>query len=285
MPTDKKSEWDWEIKHDQSWFNLNIREIFHYKDLLIRFVRRDIIASYQQTILGPIWVFLQPLLTALVYYLIFSRIANISTDGIKPAILFYLPGSIIWTYFSDCLTGTMNTFVTNAYIFNKVYFPRLIAPLSNVLFHTFRLSFQLIFFFLIYLFFLVVYRNVHPSLYILLLPLLILQTAIFALGAGLIISVLTAKYRDLDNIINFLMRLFMFVSPIVYPVSIIPEKYKFLFWMNPLTAIIETFRSAFFSNHPVYGKYLLLSGFNSIVLLLAGLVFFHKREIKVMDVV
>jgi lipopolysaccharide transport system permease protein len=284
MPTDKKSEWDWEIKHDQGWFNLNLREIFHYKDLLVRFVRRDVIASYQQTILGPVWVFLQPLLTTLVYFIIFTRIAKIPTDGIPP-LLFYLPGSIIWTYFSDCLTGTMNTFVANAYIFNKVYFPRLIAPLSNVLFHTFRLSFQLIFFFLIYSFFLVFYHNVHPSFLILLLPILLLQTAIFALGAGLIISVITAKYRDLDNIINFLMRLFMFVSPIVYPVSIIPEKYKFIFWMNPLTAVIETFRAAFFSNHPVNVKYLLLSAINSLILLFAGLVLFHKREIKVMDVV
>ena len=280
----KISEWEWEIKPDEGWFNLNLKELFVYKDLLLRFVRRNIIASYQQTILGPFWVFLQPLLTTFVYFLIFRKIANVSTDGISP-ILFYMPGSIIWTYFSDCLISTMNTFVYNSNIFSKVYFPRLIAPLSDIFFHTFRSSIQLILFLLIYLFFLVSNHNIIPSWSILLLPFLILLTACFALGAGLIISVFTAKYRDLDNILQFIVRLFMFATPIVYPVSIVPEKYKILFWLNPLTSVIETFRSAFFSHHPIQVKYLLLSVVSVSIILFSGLVLFHRHEIKAMDVV
>jgi len=281
---EKNTEWDWELKPDEGWFNLNLRELIHYKDLLFRFVRRDIIASYQQTILGPIWVFLQPLLTTVIYFIIFRKIAKISTDGIPP-ILFYLPGSIIWTYFSDCLNAVMNTFLYNAYIFSKVYFPRLIVPLSSILFHSFRLSIQLILFILIYVFFVIVNHTITPSFLILLLPYLILLTAGFALGAGLIITVFTAKYRDLDNILLFILRLFMFMAPVVYPVSIVPEKYRFLFWLNPLTSVIETFRAAFFTHGTIEPKYLLLSTVSVSVILFVGLILFHKQEIKVMDVI
>ncbi|HTQ66416.1 MAG TPA: ABC transporter permease [Puia sp.] len=281
---EKNSDWEWEIKPEQGWFNLNLNELFLYKDLLLRFVRRNIIASYQQTILGPFWVFIQPLLTTFVYFLIFRKIANLSTDGIPP-FLFYMPGSIIWTYFSDSLIATMNTFVYNSNIFSKVYFPRLIAPLSDVLFHTFRSSIQLILFLLIYSFFLISNHNIMPSWVALLLPLLMLLTACFAFGAGLIISVFTAKYRDLDNILQFIVRLFMFATPIVYPISIVPEKYKILFWLNPLTSVIETFRSAFFGHHPIHVQYLLLSVFTVVTILFAGLILFHKYEIKAMDVI
>ncbi|HMH32538.1 MAG TPA: ABC transporter permease [Puia sp.] len=279
-----KAEWDWEIKPDEGWFNLRLNELLQYKDLLLRFLRRDLIASYQQTILGPIWVFLQPLLTTLVYFIIFSRIAHLPTDGI-PAILFYLPGTIIWTYFSDCLYSTMNTFVHNANIFNKVYFPRLISPLSLIIFHSFRLSIQLMLFFLLYLFFLFGPHHITPSWTILLLPILVAITAAFALGAGLILSVFTAKYRDLDNILQFLLRLFMFATPVVYPVSLVPEKYKILFWINPLTAVIETFRAGFFTNQALPAGYLLLSASSAMLFLFGGLVLFHKHEIKAMDIV
>jgi lipopolysaccharide transport system permease protein len=281
---DKNTEWEWEIKPEERWFGLNLKELFQYKDLLFRFVRRDILATYQQTILGPIWVFLQPLLTTLVYFIIFTKIANIPTDGIPP-ILFYLPGSIIWTYFSECLNGTMNTFVNNAYIFRKVYFPRLIAPLSNTLFHTFRLSIQLILFILVYLFFMITRHDLSPSWWILILPFLVLLTGAFAFGAGLIISVFTARYRDLDNILQFVLRLYMFAAPVVYPASIVPEKYKFLFWLNPLTSVIETCRAAFFSQHSVSVKYLLLTVLNVSIILVIGLVLFRKREIEIMDIV
>ncbi|MFI5154475.1 MAG: ABC transporter permease [Chitinophagales bacterium] len=281
---DNKPEWEWEIKPDENWFKLNLREIVQYKDLLFRFVRRDIIASYQQTILGPIWVFLQPLLTTVVYFIIFRKIANIPTAD-APPILFYLPGIIIWTYFSDCFTGVMNTFLYNAYIFSKVYFPRVIVPISNVFFHSFRLGIQLVLFLIVYAFFAFRMPQIRPSAYILLLPYLLILTAGFALGAGLIISVLTAKYRDLDNILQFLLRLFMFATPVVYPVSLVPEQYRYFFWLNPLTAVIETFRAAFFSTTTIRFNYLLLSTLTVSLILLTGLIVFRKHEIKIMDVI
>ena len=281
---EKKADWQWEISAHRDWFRFNLREIFQYKDLLFRFVRRDIIASYQQTILGPVWVFLQPLLTTLVYYIIFHRVAKIPTDTIPP-FLFYLPGIIIWSYYSDCVTSTMNTFQNNAYIFNKVYFPRLIVPLSSILFHSFRISIQLLLFLGVCLLYIVKNTALHFSWQILMVPLMIFITAGFALGCGLIISVLTAKYRDLDNITQFVLRLFMFAAPVVYPASLIPEKYKFLFWLNPLTPAIEIFRSSFFKPEPVQSTYLLLSILTTGIVLTGGIILFNKREIQIMDVI
>jgi len=280
----KNSEWEWEIKPQERWFNLNLKDIVHYKDLLFRFVRRDILISYQQTILGPVWVFLQPLLTTLVYFIIFTKVAKIPIGKIPP-ILFYLPGTILWTFFSESLNATMNTFFANAYIFRKVYFPRLITPIGAILFHTFRLCIQLVLFLLVYSYFLFVKHEVTPSWWILSLPLLVIITAVFALGIGLIVSVFTAKYRDLDNILQFVLRLFMFAAPVVYPLSIVPEKYKFWFWLNPLTAVIETCRAAFFEPHIVHAKYLFLTIISVTVILFIGLVLFRKREIEVMDVI
>ncbi|HEY4966659.1 MAG TPA: ABC transporter permease [Puia sp.] len=281
---DKKGDWQWEISAHHPWFRINLRELFQYKDLLFRFVRRDIIASYQQTILGPVWVFLQPLFTTFVYFIIFHRVAKISTDGIPP-LLFYLPGIIIWSYYADCITTTMNTFQYNAYIFNKVYFPRLIVPLSSVLFHSFRISIQLLLFLLVCLFYFIRGVPVYVSAQILLIPFLILLTACFALGCGLIISVLTAKYRDLDNIMQFLLRLFMFAAPVVYPASIIPQKYSIFFWLNPLTPIIEIFRSSILKPHPLPLAYLLLSVLTTSIILITGVILFNKREIQIMDVI
>jgi lipopolysaccharide transport system permease protein len=284
MFMEKKADWQWEISAHRGWFRLNPREIFQYKDLLFRFVRRDIIASYQQTILGPVWVFLQPLLTTFVYFIIFHRVAKIPTDHIPP-FLFYLPGIIIWSYYSDCVTSTMNTFQNNAYIFNKVYFPRLIVPLSSILFHSFRISIQLLLFLGVCLLYLVRNTSLHFGWQILMVPLMIFMTACFALGCGLIISVLTAKYRDLDNITQFVLRLFMFAAPVVYPASMIPEKYKFLFWLNPLTPAIEIFRSAFFKPESIHSTYLLLSVLTTGIVLTGGIILFNKREIQIMDVI
>jgi lipopolysaccharide transport system permease protein len=281
---DKNGGWQWEITANPGWFRINLKELIQYKDLLLRFVRRDIIASYQQTILGPVWVFLQPLFTTFVYFIIFSRVAKIPTDNIPP-VLFYLPGTIIWTYYSDCLTATMYTFVQNAYIFNKVYFPRLIVPLSYVLFHSFRISIQLILFIAVYLFFAIGGKNIHPNADMLLIPVFILITAAFALGCGLIISVYTAKYRDLENILQFVLRLLMFAAPVVYPASLIPAKYKLIFWLNPLTPLIESFRSAFFSHRPLPLFYLGISMATSFLILLLGIVLFNRKEIQIMDVI
>jgi lipopolysaccharide transport system permease protein len=281
---EKNAAWQWEISAYRPWFRINLREVFQYKDLIFRFVRRDIIASYQQTILGPIWVFLQPLFSTFVYFIIFSRVAKISTDGIPP-LLFYLPGTIIWSFFAECITTTMNTFQNNAYIFNKVYFPRLVVPLSSILFHSFRISIQLILFLAVWVIYILKGYPLHFSLQILLAPFMIVIAACFALGCGLIISVLTAKYRDLDNIIQFLLRLFMFAAPVVYPASLIPAKYKFFFWLNPLTPVIEIFRSSFFKPHALPLPFLMLSVLSTGMILTTGVVLFNKREIQIMDVI
>ncbi|MFI5155525.1 MAG: ABC transporter permease [Chitinophagales bacterium] len=278
------SEWEWEIKPYQRWFSLNLKELYQYKDLLLRFVRRDIIASYQQTLLGPVWVFLQPLLTTLVYIIIFRKIARLSTGGIEP-ILFYLPGIILWTYFSECLMGTMYCFLHNAYLFSKVYFPRLIVPVSSILFHSFRLSIQLLLFLVIYIFFMLRDHSLHPTYAVLLLPFLLLMTAGFAFGLGLILSVVIAKYRDIDNIMQFMIRLFMFATPVVYPAAAFPEKFRFIIWLNPLTAIIETCRAGFFSNTVFPLEWLGWSALSTSVLVIFGLVLFKKQEAAIMDIV
>lgn len=277
-------QWKWKIEAKTRWFQWNLKELWQYKDLLNRFVRRDLIANYQQTVLGPFWIFLQPALTTLVYWVIFGRVARISTDGIPP-VLFYLPGIIIWSYFSDCLNGTMYTFLQNSTLFSKVYFPRLIIPLSAIISHTIRMLVQFLLFISIYVFYLIFTEAVTPNLYILLLPFLIVLTAAFSLGTGLIISVMTARYRDLDYALQFVLRLFMFASPVVYPTSIVPEKYRFVFWLNPLTPIIESFRTAFFTTGPLHYKYLLLTLFSVTALLFTGLTLFKKRELNVMDII
>lgn len=279
-----QTKWTWKIEPETRWFEWNLKELWQYKDLLKRFVRRDLIANYQQTVLGPFWIVLQPALTTLVYWLIFSKVARISTEGVPPAV-FYLPGIIIWGYFSDCLNGTMYTFLQNSTLFSKVYFPRLIIPLSAILSHTIRMLVQLLLFIIVYGCYLLATGAVSPNLYILLLPFLILLTAAFSLGAGLIISVMTARYRDLDYALQFVLRLFMFASPVVYPTSIVPEGYRFLFWLNPLTPVIETFRTAFFSTGSFHFTYLLVSLLSVTVLLATGLTLFKKKELNVMDII
>lgn len=277
-------DWDWKIGPKISLFKWNFKELWQYKDLLVRFVRRDLIANYQQTILGPFWILLQPVLTTLTYYIIFSRIAKISTDNIPP-ILFYLPGIIIWSYFFDCLNSTMYTFMQNATLFSKVYFPRLIVPMSSIVSHTIRMLVQLGLFVFIYVIYFLLYHSVHISSAILLLPYLLLLTAAFSLGVGLLISVLTARYRDLDYALQFILRLFMFATPVVYPASIIPANYKFLFWLNPLTPIIETFRTGFFEGNFIETKYLLVATCTVCIILMIGMALFKKHETKLMDII
>jgi lipopolysaccharide transport system permease protein len=280
---ESKKAWDWEISSNTKWFQWNLPEIWHYKDLLLRLVRRDLIANYQQTLLGPLWVFMQPVLTTLVYYLVFGRIVKVSTGGIPP-ILFYLSGILFWSYFSDCLNGTMYTFLQNSNVFSKVYFPRLIVPVSSVISQSVRTIIQFGLFIFIYGYYLFT-SGVTGSYYLLLTPLLLLITAGFGLGAGLIVSVLTARYRDLDYTLQFLLRLFMFATPVVYPAAIVPAQYQFLFWLNPLTVVIESFRAGFFSNEPVYIIHLVFSCVEVLVLLLVGVTLFKKQELKIMDVI
>ncbi|QEC51213.1 lipopolysaccharide transport system permease protein [Anseongella ginsenosidimutans] len=280
-----RNDWEWEVHPEKRDFFRELGEIFHYKDLLLRLVKRDLLVSYQQTIIGPFWILLQPLLTTMVYSLIFSRIAGIPTDGIPP-ILFYLSGIIIWNYFSDCFTDVMHIFLHNARIFSKVYFPRLIVALSALVTRSIRLGIQLLVFLAVYAYFLFTRQVAAPSVLIWLVPLILALTGLFALGAGLIVSVLTAKYRDLNNVVQFGLRLFMFMTPVVYGASLVASTpYRFLFWLNPLTPAIETFRAAFLKQDAVPAGYMLSAVLLVFSLLLTGIYLFKKQEIKVMDII
>jgi len=281
---DIKLNWQWEISPAKSWFKMGLIDLYAYRGLILRFVRRDLIASYQQTIIGPIWIFLQPLFTTLIYLIVFGNFAKVSTDD-TPKILFYMSGTIIWTFFFDNISGTMYTFITNAHIFNKVYFPRLVVPVSNIITQSVRLSIQLVLFIIIFLYYYIFFDKFQLSISLLLIPFLILLTATFALGSGLLIAVFTARYRDIDTFFQYILRLGMFITPVVFPSTIVPQKYQFLFWLNPLTPIIETFRSVFFHQNAIQYNYLLIATAEAIILLILGLILFKRREVEVMDII
>jgi lipopolysaccharide transport system permease protein len=277
-------KWEWEIKPDEKWYRLQLGVLFEHKDLIISFFRKELLSGYQQSVIGVFWIVLQPILTTLFYFIVFSRIVKVSTDNIPP-VLFYMSGSILWSFFSDCLTGTMYSFVYNAHIYNKVYFPRLVVPLSTMLNHSLRFCIQLGLFLVV----LVAYHftGVHftPTVWVLALPLYFLQVSAFSLGSGLLLSVMVARYRDVEHIMNFLLRLVMFVTPVVYPASLVPQQFKALFWLNPITPAIEGFRSAFFGSAAPPIGYVWLSTCTAVVMLAIGVVAFKRREVKVMDTI
>ncbi len=277
-------KWEWEITTGHKWYRLGLGELVHYKDLVISFYRRELLAAYQQTIIGVSWIVLQPLLTTLFYIIVFGKIVKISTDGVPP-VLFYMSGSILWAFFSDCMSGAMYSFLHNAHIYNKVYFPRLVVPLSTMLNHSVRFGIQFALFLLVYAGYAVMFGPLGLDWRLMLLPLLFLQTVAFAMGIGLIMSVYVARYRDVEHIMAFVLRLFMFVTPVFYPASIVPEGFRTLFWLNPLASVIESFRSIFFHTGPLQPVYLFISAASSAFVLLAGLVLFRKKELKVMDTI
>ena len=268
-----------------SWFDLNLKEVWNYRDLLFMFVKRDFAAYYKQTILGPLWFFIQPLLTTIVFSVVFGKFAGISTDGM-PRMLFYLAGLTIWNYFSDCFTQTANIFTVNANIFGKVYFPRLIIPLSIVVSGLIKYAVQFTLFLVFYFYWLVKGGTpIHPQPQIFLLPLLVLMMAGFAFGAGLIFSSMTTKYRDLSFLLTFGVQLLMYATPVIYPLASIPIRYQFLVRLNPLSAIVETFRFAFLGTGHFQPIDLLYSGFVLFLILLAGVVVFNKVEKRFMDTI
>ncbi|MFO0358111.1 MAG: ABC transporter permease [Sphingobacteriaceae bacterium] len=277
-------EWDLIIKPQSNWFDIRIREILKFKDLMFLFVKRDFIALYKQTILGPIWFFVQPIITSLTFTVIFGNLANISTDGI-PQILFYLCGITLWNYFSDTLTKTADTFTANANIFGKVYFPRMIVPLSVVISNLLKFAVQFILFLFFWIYFYFSSNTISPNIYILLTPLLILLMGFMGLGFGIIITSLTTKYRDLKFLIVFGVQLLMYASPIVYPLSMVPEKYKWIILANPTTSIIESFKFAFLGTGSFSWYYLTYSIIFTIVIFFLGLFIFHKVEKSFMDTV
>jgi len=276
-------DWSEIIGPSTGLLDLNLKEVWKYRDLLVMFVRRDFVATYKQTILGPLWFFIQPLLTTVTFVIVFGNIAKISTDGV-PQVLFYLSGLTLWNYFADCLNKTATVFRDNAGIFGKVYFPRLIIPLSIVVSNLVRFAIQFALFSAIWLWFL--YKgNIQPNIFILLTPLLVILMAIMSLGLGLIITALTTKYRDLVFLLTFGVQLLMYATPIIYPMSALPVKYAPIIKANPLSAIVETFRYAFTGSGIFNWLYLLYSAVFSIIVLVIGVVVFNKVEKSFMDTV
>jgi len=248
------------------------------------FVKRDFVTFYKQTILGPLWFFVQPLLTTIMYVIVFGNIAKISTDGL-PMMVFYLCGITFWNYFSECFTKTASVFKDNASIFGKVYFPRLVMPLSIVVSNLIKLSIQFFLFIVVLLWYKFQGANVHPNMYILLTPYLIILMAIIALGAGMIISSLTTKYKDLIFLITFGIQLLMYATPVIYPLSTLPAKYAFIIKANPLSAVIETLRFAFTGSGTFSWMHLGYSSVFAFVLLAIGAIIFNKVEKTFMDTV
>ena len=281
----QQEHWDIVIEPQSSLLSINFKEVWKYRDLLLLLVRRDFVAFYKQTILGPLWFFIQPLLTTAMYFIVFTKVAGIKTDD-TPPMLFYLAGVTCWNYFSESLTKTADTFIANASIFGKVYFPRLVIPLSIVLSNLIRLFIQFLLFLGMWLFYLFTTDMVHPHWDVMLLfPFLILLMAALALGLGIIFSSLTTKYRDLRFLLTFGIQLLMFATPVVYPLSLASEKYKWLIVANPFTAIIETFRYAFLGKGDFNWLYLGYSTLVTIVILFLGTMIFNKVEKNFMDTV
>lgn len=283
---DTVEQWDLEIKPKASLLDLNLKEVWRYRDLMMLFVRRDFVAQYKQTILGPLWHIIQPVLTTIMFLLVFGKIANIPTDGIEP-ILFYMSGITIWNYFSTCLTATSNTFVANAGIFGKVYFPRLVLPLSIVISNIVKLGIQFGILFLGMLWF-AIFKNIPIQFGVqwLLIPLLIIILAGIGLGLGIIISSLTTKYRDFAVLIGFAVQLLMYATPVAYPLSFLKDKsFAAIIELNPLSPLVEGFRYALFQTGSFDFLSLGYSAVFMVVVLLVGAVYFSKVERTFMDTV
>jgi lipopolysaccharide transport system permease protein len=281
---DDDSDWTMVIRSRSGWFDIDLSELLRYRDLILLFVRRDFVAYYKQTVLGPLWFLLQPLLSTVVFTVIFSNIAHISTDGLPP-FLFYMSGTVAWTYFANCMTQTSNTFITNAGIFGKVYFPRLVVPIAVVISNliTFAIQFGLFLVFLLY--FYLQGSVIHPNVWLLLLPILLVQMAALGLGVGILISSMTTKYRDLTLALAFGVQLWMYATPVVYPLSQISTKWQWFFALNPMTAVIETFRYAFLGSGAIQPWILGVSFGMTILILVIGIVLFSRVEKTFMDTI
>ena len=280
----KSSQESYFINSKQSAFNLNLREVWQYRDLLFMLVKRDFITFYKQTILGPLWFIIQPLLTTVIYVILFGNIAKLSTDDV-PQVLFYLSGITIWNYFSESLTKTATVFTANVGMFGKVYFPRLIMPISIVVSALMKFAIQFGIFLLVLLYFILFTKTVQPNWWILITPVLIVLMAMFALGMGMFFSSLTTKYKDLSFLLTFGIQLFMYVTPVVYPISALPEKYRFLVYINPLSSIFECFRYAFLGSGNFDGMSLVSSSMLILLILFVGTIVFNKVEKNFMDTV
>lgn len=279
--------WDLIIQNKSSLFRLDLHEVWRYRDLLRMYVKRDIITFYKQTILGPMWFFIQPIMTTIMFMFVFGGIAGISTDGVPQAV-FYLAGLVCWNYFADCLTKCSDTFNANQQIFGKVYFPRLIVPFSIVISNMVKMGIQLVLFLVVCAYYFIVLGTFEINWTIVLFPVLLLMLASLGLGFGLVISSLTTKYRDLRFLITFGVQLWMYATPVIYPLSVMKQNYPDKIWVivaNPLTAIIETFKYGFTGVGVFEWNYLLYSFVMSIAVLLLGIIVFNRVQKNFMDVI
>lgn len=272
------------IEPPKSIFELRLREVWAYRDLLYLLVRRDFIAQYKQTILGPAWHVIQPLFTTIIFTIVFGRIAKIPTDGVPP-FLFFMAGTTLWAYFSAVLTATVNTFIGNANIFGKVYFPRLVMPLSTLLSKLIGFAIQFVFFLIFLAWYWADGVAVKLNWAVALLPILVLMMALYALALGIIISALTTRYRDLAVVLTFGVQLYMYVTPIVYPASTIPEAWRQWLMANPMAPIVEAFRYAMLGSGSFEPAWLAISFITILAILVAGIVLFNRVERSFMDTV
>ena len=277
------------IEPKNGWFDLHLKELLQYKDLIFLFVKRNFVSMYKQTVLGPLWAIIQPLLTTVVFTLVFGNIAGLAADGV-PSFIFYLSGTILWTYFNQCLTQTANTFVANRQTLGKVYFPRLVMPISTVMSNLISLVIQFTFMVIFLVYYVITDQGCHPNLYILMTPLIVLQLALLSLGCGVIISALTTKYRDLAMLVGFGTQLWMYASPIAYDMGSMAVfapggKYHTLFMINPITPIVNLFRYAYLGLGEMEWIFYGISWIITLVVLFIGIILFSKVEKTFMDTV
>jgi lipopolysaccharide transport system permease protein len=277
-----KQDWDFHIKSDQGWMDLNLKEVWKYKDLILLFVKRDWETIYKQTLLGPLWAILQPLFMTLIFSLVFNKIARIPTEGV-PSILFYLAGLLPWNYFNNCFSKISTTLKVNVNLFGKVYFPRLTIPISNLISGLINFSITLCIFLAISFF--SDYNNTATLFHILLLPFFFLLLALFSMGLGLIIASLTVKYRDLTFLVTFGIQLLMYGTPVIYPLSAVPDRFSGLIRLNPLCSVIEGFRNGLLGIGSIDSVLITYNSISILLIFIAGVVLFNKSEKSYIDIV
>ena len=279
-------KWDIRITAKQKYFELNLAELWRYRDLLTMFVKKDIVTVYKQTILGPIWFVMQPILTSLVFMVVFSRMAKLPTGNVPP-VLFYLGSLTLFNYFSETFKVTSKTFSENATVFGKVYFPRLILPMAKVISGVVKLMIQFALFFIVWGIYLIKGSNMQPNWHMVFFPVIILLLSLMCFGFGILVTSFTTKYRDLNFLIAFGVQLWMYITPVLYPITIVSKEKQIWFWLNPLTSVIEAFKFGFFGYKGGVWSYgwLLYSAIFTLVMLLMGVVAFNKVEKKFIDTV
>lgn len=279
-----EEKWTTVLKPRTKWGNMNLKELFSYKDLILLFVKRNYVTKYKQTILGPLWLIISPLMTTLMFVVVFGNIAGLSTDG-TPQIAFYMAGNVVWAYFAACVNQTSNTFVSNASVFGKVYFPRMVVPISTVLTGMLDFLVQFVLFLIILLFLAVTGISIPINMWVLITPVLVLQLALLGMGVGVIVSSLTTRYRDLAILVTFGVQLWMYASPVVYSITQIPEQYRFLYLLNPVSPIITMFRYAFLGTGYLPLISWGISWVTTVIVVIIGVLLFSRIEKTFMDTV